>query len=485
MDKTFKISTIVPVYNTEKYLSETVDCVLGQTIGFSENIQLIFVDDCSTDRSGEICKEYERLYPENTQYIKLEVNSGVSAARNTGLKYAKGKYVNFLDSDDKWSENAYQRLFDFLEEHRDEIDMASSDVWYFEAKEGPHMLNQCHEEDCIIDMERDYRELRSLGSNCLVRRKVAEAFPFNEKQKCWEDSVFINTVILNKRKYGMLKGDVRFYYRLRTDCSSASNRLYRRTKRYYLEDLAYFFWGIYGESMKRCGYFVPMCQYFVMNAVQARFQDENTAKVLNEDERKAYGKLLKEILEKIEDKYILEIVYADELCRKAMLAYKYGADMWKDIVKLRREKVSIYRRMNRTKTNNRLLVRWFRAIQKGKCRYSYFEENGYKKIVVYGVSDIGELLIEELKDTDIEILYGLDKRADKITAEIPVYKPNERLPLAPPDVIVVTAVYFFEEIVGELRENGMNIPMVSLEEVLDFMEQEAADGEIIHTGSHL
>ena len=145
MDKTFKISTIVPVYNTEKYLSETVDCVLGQTIGFSENIQLIFVDDCSTDRSGEICKEYERLYPENTQYIKLEVNSGVSAARNTGLKYAKRKYVNFLDSDDKWSENAYQRLFDFLEEHRDEIDMASSDVWYFEAKEGPHMLNQCHD----------------------------------------------------------------------------------------------------------------------------------------------------------------------------------------------------------------------------------------------------------------------------------------------------------------------------------------------------
>ena len=318
MDKTFKISTIIPVYNTEKYLSETVECILRQSIGFEENIQLILVNDCSTDNSGILCEKYRVQYPENVKYIKLEKNSGVSVARNTGLKYAVGKYVNFLDSDDMWSDNAYQRMADFLEENDNEIDAVSSNVWYFEAREGSHPLNQNVVEDRIIDIDQDYRAIRSLGSNCLVKRDAAEKFPFNEKQKCWEDSAFINTIILNKKKYGMLTEDVKFYYRVRKDQSSASNQLYGKAKRYYLEDLTLLFDGIYEQSMKYCGYFAPMCQYFIMNAVQVRFQEEVNKAVLEENEIKEYENILKGILERIDDKYIREIAYADELTRKVM-----------------------------------------------------------------------------------------------------------------------------------------------------------------------
>lgn len=468
MEKIFKISTIIPVYNTEKYLAETVESVLRQSIGFEDNIQLILVNDCSTDNSDILCEEFCTQYPENMKYIKLEQNSGVSVARNTGLKYATGKYVNFLDSDDMWSDNAYQRMIDFMEEHCNEIDMVSSNVWYFEAREGSHPLNQSSVEDKIIDIDQEYKSIRSLGSNCLVKRDVAEKFPFNEKQKCWEDSAFINTVILNKKKYGMLTEDVKFYYRVRKDQSSASNQLYGKTKRYYLEDLTLLFDGIYEQSMKYCGYFAPMCQYFIMNAVQVRFQEKNIEAVLNEEERKEYDKILIEILNRIDDKYIKEIVYADELTRKVMLAYKYGIDLRDDISNIIRDRDSSYCKWNRTKENSKLLSRWMKAIHHGKKLDMFFKEKKYKKLAIYGVSDIGELLIEEMKDTEIDLCYGIDRNADQILAEIPLYKPTDELPAV--DAIVVTAVYFFEDICQTLRRNGVACPIISLNDVLDDIE---------------
>ncbi len=464
----FTISVIIPIYNTEKYLEKTLQSVINQTIGFKENIQIILVDDGSTDKSSDLCEKYKTLYPKNIKYIKLDKNKGVSAARNTGLKYAEGKYINFLDSDDKWSLNAYQRMIDFFEKHYDEIDMVSSNVWYFEAHEGAHTLNQYHEKDCIIDIDRNYKAIRSLGSNCIVKRETAEKFPFNERQKCWEDSVFINTVPLIKKKYGMLTEDVRFYYRARTDQSSASNLLYNRTKRYYLEDLTYLFDGIYEQSKKYYGYFAPMCQYFIMNAVQIRFQEGINTSVLKADEVDQYKKILKNILEQIEDKYIKEIAYADELIRKIMLAYKYGFDFWEDISKLKNDRMASCHALGRVKENNRILVRWMSMIQDGKQLSAYFERNSYQEIAVYGISDIGKLLIKELEGTEVKIQYGIDRNADKFTGEIPIYTPTDVLP--PIDVIVVTAMYFFKEIYQKLRMNGIKYPIVSLNEILDFIE---------------
>ena len=97
--KQFKISVVIPVYNVELYVAETIESVIRQDIGFEENVQIVLVNDGSPDGSGQICEEYAKRYPENIQYVYQE-NAGVSVARNTGMDYIKGKYVNFLDSDD-------------------------------------------------------------------------------------------------------------------------------------------------------------------------------------------------------------------------------------------------------------------------------------------------------------------------------------------------------------------------------------------------
>ena len=107
MGEQFLFSVIIPVYNVENYLHETIESVVDQTIGFEENIQLILVNDGSKDGSLDICREYEKKYPRNVTVVDKE-NGGVSSARNTGIEYIRGKYVNFLDSDDKWEPQSFE-----------------------------------------------------------------------------------------------------------------------------------------------------------------------------------------------------------------------------------------------------------------------------------------------------------------------------------------------------------------------------------------
>ena len=95
------ISIIVPVYNVEKYLSKCLDSIINQTY---KNLEIILIDDGSTDKSGEICDKYKN---EDKRIIVIhQLNGGVSAARNTGIGVAKGRYILFIDSDD-WIEKDY------------------------------------------------------------------------------------------------------------------------------------------------------------------------------------------------------------------------------------------------------------------------------------------------------------------------------------------------------------------------------------------
>ncbi|WZY00277.1 glycosyltransferase family 2 protein [Bacillus sp. FSL W7-1360] len=108
------VTVIVPVYNAEKYLSQTIDSVVVQHIGF-QNVTLILVDDASTDRSKQIMREYAQLYP-NIVAIFLEENTGTPAfPRNLGIYLANSSYVLFLDADDWLSRQGLKTLYDLME----------------------------------------------------------------------------------------------------------------------------------------------------------------------------------------------------------------------------------------------------------------------------------------------------------------------------------------------------------------------------------
>lgn len=101
-----KVTVIIPVYNVEKYLSKCLDSVEQQTL---KEIEVVCIDDGSLDNSINILKDYAIRYP-NIKIVQQE-NGGLSAARNTGIKYVSGDYIHFLDSDDTIKQNAYEELY--------------------------------------------------------------------------------------------------------------------------------------------------------------------------------------------------------------------------------------------------------------------------------------------------------------------------------------------------------------------------------------
>lgn len=100
------ISIIIPIYNSEKYLNRCIDSILNQTYS---NLEIILIDDGSTDNSLKICEEYLNI--DNRIKIKHKKNEGTASARNMGLNMAKGEWIAFVDSDDYIEKDMYEKLY--------------------------------------------------------------------------------------------------------------------------------------------------------------------------------------------------------------------------------------------------------------------------------------------------------------------------------------------------------------------------------------
>lgn len=110
-----------------------------------------------------------------------------------------------------------------------------------------------------------------------------------------------------------------------------------------------------------------------------------------------------------------------------------------------------------------MMNQWVKVKQEGKNLSAYFMKSGYKRIAVYGMSYAGETLVDELKNTEIEVAYGIDNKADSIYSDIVICSMEDNLEEV--DAVVVTAITFFDEIEQKLSDK-VDCPIISLEDVL-------------------
>lgn len=120
-----KISVIIPMYKVEEYLKKCIESILKQTYA---NLEIIFVDDGSPDKCGEICEEYKKK-DSRIKVIHKE-NGGLSDARNKGIDVATGKYVTFIDSDDYIEENYIEFLYNLMKKYNADISIGSHKIIY-------------------------------------------------------------------------------------------------------------------------------------------------------------------------------------------------------------------------------------------------------------------------------------------------------------------------------------------------------------------
>ena len=112
-----KVSVIVPVYNVEKYLKKCLNSLVNQTL---QEIEILVVNDGSTDRSQEIIDEFQRDFPLKIKAFKKE-NGGLSDARNFGIDHAKGEFFGFVDSDDEVSPTMFEEMYNLAKKHEAEM----------------------------------------------------------------------------------------------------------------------------------------------------------------------------------------------------------------------------------------------------------------------------------------------------------------------------------------------------------------------------
>ncbi len=110
-----------------------------------------------------------------------------------------------------------------------------------------------------------------------------------------------------------------------------------------------------------------------------------------------------------------------------------------------------------------MMNQWVKVKQEGKNLAEYFKGNSYKKIAIYGMSYAGETLVDELRGTEVKVVYGIDKNADTIYSDVDVLSMEDDL--AEVDAVVVTAITFFDEIKEKLLKK-LDCPILSLEDIL-------------------
>lgn len=206
------VSIIVPVYNSEKHLCHCLDSLLSQTW---KKIEIILIDDGSSDRSPEICDEYAEKY--NNIVVIHKINGGVSAARNLGLKLAKGKYIGFCDSDDLTIPEMYEILVKEIKETNAQIsccgyivfkDEKSINLSEYEDIQIKKTLSSTDKYMSIIKND----QVRGYLWNKLFLREVIESsnrLRFQEDLAILEDEVFVldylkrcnSMVIVNTKGY--------------------------------------------------------------------------------------------------------------------------------------------------------------------------------------------------------------------------------------------------------------------------------------------
>lgn len=304
----YLVSVIIPVYNAEAWLGETIESVVNQTIGFTDSIELVLINDGSTDNSEDVCLEYVKRYPNNVVY-KYQKNTGVSAARNCGIELATSRYITFMDSDDVVSKDAYKRAVELFAQNRTKkISFVSWRLLFFEAKFGAHPLNDKFESDAIFDVSDYPNRIQMHVNSCMFPADIIKKYTFDTSLKYAEDAKLITEILIDNGAYGVLKDPVLFYRKRNSGNSALDTQ--KINKNWYLPVVNDVYLSLIERSRKIHGNVIDYLQWMLLYDLQWRFRQQKQT-ILSDKEVKRYVDGLSNVLRAIDVSNITSQKYLD------------------------------------------------------------------------------------------------------------------------------------------------------------------------------
>ncbi|MFR6245818.1 MAG: glycosyltransferase family 2 protein [Romboutsia timonensis] len=218
------VSIIIPIYNSEKYLKKCIDSILEQKYN---NLEIILINDGSTDNSGKIC---DRLAIEDKR-IKVihKLNEGVSIARNKGLEMAKGEYIFFIDSDDYIDENIIKDMISYSRDY----DIVKVSYKFIENGKITKVVSN------NLSYKKDEYIKAIISSNIgghswgyLLKRSTLEGIYFDKNTSCMEDTVFIISCILKSKSIKCINSSYYNYRINENGITCSSDRIFKNINDY-------------------------------------------------------------------------------------------------------------------------------------------------------------------------------------------------------------------------------------------------------------
>lgn len=308
-EKTFSIVTAV--YNTAEFIDEAIESIINQTVGI-DRIQLILVNDASTDNSLEICRKWEAQYNQDILVIDQEVNQGVSAARNTGLKYAVGKYVGFLDSDDKYTPNVCETVEQFFIQNANvDVDIVALPIIFFDGESGAHLLNNKFTNGTrVIDLDKEWNCAQNFVSSTFIKAEILANYQFDQRMPLSEDLKFVQQIILRTHKLGVIS-ETEYLYRRRTTGQQSAIQTKDTKCVWYTPTLRNGLMELADMAIKQGGSVPKYLQFLIMYELQWRICKYRLVECpdMTQTEHKEYYSILQQLLIHVADDVIMAQQY--------------------------------------------------------------------------------------------------------------------------------------------------------------------------------
>lgn len=308
----YDFSFIVPVYNNAKYIDDCIKSILKQNYDLTK-IQVILINDGSTDNSLKKCKKYVDKY--SNIILIDQSNQGVSIARNNGIKNAKGKYILFLDSDDFVSKNLCKEIFEFFEENYNKIDILTFPLVNFRNNNYTTHFRYASlysQENCIYDINKNPEVIQTTINVC-VKNLFQDNLLFDESMSFAEDEKFVTTIIKQKDRIGYCSKCSYYYRKNNTSC----------TKKYYIDDKQFYsYTGYYKELLNQ----FPRSKYvknLFLNTLKWRLDEDKLFPAdIDKDNFSEYMEIIKNLLKYISISDILSLCFLRNALKLAILELK-------------------------------------------------------------------------------------------------------------------------------------------------------------------
>ena len=247
-----KVSVIIPVYNTERYLEECLDSICGQTY---KNIEIILINDGSTDNSLKICESYKSK--DNRIIIINKENTGVSDSRNIGIEKSTGKYIFFLDSDDYLEKNTIENMVKKANGYN--MVICGMNIKYINTLKTSNLKYRTIDNNKCIEDVVNNMQIGGFAWNKLFEKEIISlnGLKFNKNISMCEDLLFVVNYLKNSKNILILDENL-YYYRIRKS-SLTTNKNSKR-----LKSIIYVYKEIYDYFVKN-NFDLIKLKYYIIN----------------------------------------------------------------------------------------------------------------------------------------------------------------------------------------------------------------------------